>query len=88
MPDVAAVVDCWRRYHEVSILIAAGGEGRCLGSHPRTKVSMTIMRPPQHGHGCGRTRGWSSAASGVSGCFAGAGTAPAPFSPMIQQLAQ
>jgi hypothetical protein len=76
MPDVAAVVDRWRRYHDVSILIAAGGgEGRCLGSQPRAKVSMTIMRPPQHGHGCGRTRGWSSVASGVSGCFAGAGTA-------------
>jgi hypothetical protein len=35
----------------VSILIAAGaGEGRCLGLQPRAKVSMIIMRPPQHGH--------------------------------------
>jgi hypothetical protein len=40
----------------VSILIAAGtGVGRCLGSQPRAKVSMMIMRPPQHGHGRGST---------------------------------
>jgi hypothetical protein len=37
----------------VSILIVAGaGVGRCLGWHPRSKVSMMIMRPPQRGHGC------------------------------------
>jgi hypothetical protein len=74
MPGVATVVaDRWRRHHEVSILIAAGGgEGRCLGSHPRAKVSMTIMRPPQHGQRCGSTRGSSIAALGGSLCFAGA----------------
>ena len=34
----------WRRYHDVSILIGAGaGVGRCFGSQPRAKVSMTIM---------------------------------------------
>jgi hypothetical protein len=38
------------RHHEVSILISAGtGVGRCLGAQPRAKVSMMIMRPPQHG---------------------------------------
>src|ERR1035437_3664522 len=77
MPGVATVVvDRWRRHHEVLILIAAGGgEGRCLGSHPRAKVSMTIVRPPQHGHGRGSMRGSSIAALGGSGCFVGAGTA-------------
>src|SRR5258705_7254901 len=39
--------------HDVSILItavdAAGREG---GEEARWNVSMTIMRPPQHGHGC------------------------------------
>ena len=50
MTGVAAVVDRWRRHHEVSILIAAGaGVGRCFGSQPRAKVSMMIMRPPQQG---------------------------------------
>jgi erythromycin esterase-like protein len=48
--SVGTAIDRRRRDHEVSILIAAGGgEGRCSGSHPRAKVSMTIMRPPQHG---------------------------------------
>jgi len=38
----------------VSILIIAGaGAGPCFGSQPRAKVSMTIMRPPQQGHGRG-----------------------------------
>jgi hypothetical protein len=58
MPGVAMGVDRRRRHHEVSILIAAGGgEGRYLGLHPRAKVSMMIMRPPQHGHGRGSTPG-------------------------------
>ena len=39
----------WRS-HDVSILITTG-VGRCLGSQPRAKTSMTIMRPPQQGHG-------------------------------------
>jgi hypothetical protein len=41
----------------VSILIAAGGVGRYFGSQPRAKVSMMIMRLPQHGHGRGSARG-------------------------------
>jgi hypothetical protein len=46
----------------VSIPIAAGeGVGRWFGSQPGAKVSMMIMRPPQHGHGRGSTGGWSSA---------------------------
>src|SRR4051794_40277542 len=38
--------------HEVSILMALIGavDWRC-GIAPRSKTSMTIMRPPQHGHG-------------------------------------
>ena len=40
------------RGHEVSILMALIGavDWRC-GIAPRSKVSMMIMRPPQHGHG-------------------------------------
>ena len=49
--------------HDVSILL---GVGRHLGSQPRAKTSITIMRAPQCGHGQRSTRG----ASGViSGCF-------------------
>src|SRR5215469_9035169 len=40
--------------HDVSILISVG---RQLGWQPGAKVSMTIMRAPQHGHGYGSTRG-------------------------------
>ena len=49
--------------------------GRCFGSQPRAKVSMMIMRPPQHGHGRGSTRGSSIAAVGASGCSGRDGTA-------------
>jgi hypothetical protein len=39
--------------HDVSILITAvDGAGRKRGEEPRWNVSMMIMRPPQHGHGC------------------------------------
>ena len=45
-----------RRAHDVSILIIDGWRvGRCLGWQPGAKVSMTIMRPPQHGQGRGST---------------------------------
>ena len=47
----------------------AAGTGVGLGSQPRAKVSMMIMRPPQQGHGRGSTRGPLSVASGVSGSF-------------------
>ena len=36
--------------HDVSILL---GVGRHLGSQPRAKTSITIMRAPQRGHGQG-----------------------------------
>jgi len=40
------------RDHEVSILMTATvGAGRYRGSRPRSKVSIMIIRPPQHGHG-------------------------------------
>ena len=46
------------RVHDVSILMTmAAGDGLCLGAWPRAKTSMTIMRPPQQGHGRGSTRG-------------------------------
>jgi hypothetical protein len=61
MALVTAVVDRRRWSHDVSILIAAGaGVGRCFGSQPRSKVSMTIMRAPQHGHGRGSTHSISA----------------------------
>ena len=50
-----------RLAHDVSILF---GVGRHFGSQPGAKVSMTIMRAPQHGHGQGNTRGASEALSG------------------------
>src|SRR6516162_11936704 len=55
-----------RLAHDVSILISVG---RQLGWQPRAKVSMTIMRAPQHGHGYGSTRGVSGDAT--SGCSGG-----------------
>ena len=48
---------CERRdlNHDVSILISPSEKPR--EARPRSKVSITIIRPPQHGHGCVRTRG-------------------------------
>jgi hypothetical protein len=46
------------RAHDVSIQITATtGEARCRGMVPRSKISMTIMRPPQRGHGHGSALG-------------------------------
>ena len=54
--------------HEVSILMATVvADGRWCGWQPGAKASMMIMRLPQHGHGCGSTRGSSIAAFGGSG---------------------
>ena len=51
--------------HDVSTML---GIGHHLGSQPRAKASITIMRAPQRGHGQGSTR----RASGViSGCSCG-----------------
>src|SRR5215472_4058183 len=61
MASVTGLVDRWWRHHEVSIPIAAVADaGWCLGWQPRAKVSMMIMRPPQHRQGRGSTRGWSA----------------------------
>ena len=41
------------RDHDVSILIpTVDAAGPARGEEPRWNVSMTIMRPPQQGHGC------------------------------------
>ncbi len=40
----------------MSVQIGAAPSGRYRGMDPQAKTSMTIMRPPQHGHGRGRTR--------------------------------
>src|SRR6516165_3862179 len=58
--------------HDVSILISVG---RQLGWQPGAKVSMTIMRSPQHGHGYGSRRGVSGATSGASCGWASGGAA-------------
>src|SRR6516164_4550554 len=58
--------------HDVSILISVG---RQLGWQPRAKVSMTIMRAPQHGQRYGSTRGVSGATSGASCGWASGGAA-------------
>jgi len=42
-------MDLWDRRHGLAIPVASVGGAR--GSLPRSKVSMTIMRPPQQGHG-------------------------------------
>jgi len=47
--------------HDVSLAV---GVGRHLGSQPRAKTSMTIMRAPQRGHGQRSARGASGVASG------------------------
>ena len=50
--------------HEVSILMAIIGAARPVARRwPRSKVSMTIMRPPQHGQG---VRSLSSSLASVS----------------------
>ena len=70
---LAASLSC-KRAHDVSILIATAviAVGQCLGSPPRSKVSMMIMRPPQHGHGRGN-RGSSVGSAGGSGALTGSG---------------
>jgi len=57
------------RRHDVSILI--GLDGRVLGVEPRSKISMTIMRPPQHGHGDECVSGSSALASASLGSSSG-----------------
>jgi hypothetical protein len=58
--------------HDVSILL---GAGRHLGSQPRAKTSITIMRAPQRGHGQGSARGVSGVLSGgFCGSAAGGAT--------------
>ena len=47
--------------HDVSILISFAEKPR--GARPRSNVSMTIMRPPQHGHGCEGAVGSASSPS-------------------------
>src|SRR6516162_7917141 len=51
--------------HDVSTML---GIGHHLGSQPRAKASITIMRAPQRGHGQGSTR---RAFGVISGCSCG-----------------
>ena len=62
----------WGIYcHEVSILMTAGiGDGWWRGVEPRSKISMTIMRPPQQGQGQERASvvpGSTTVSSSISG---------------------
>jgi hypothetical protein len=50
--------------HELSIRIRIRGVGRCRGAQPRSNVSMTIIRPPQHGQGY--EDGWGSPSSAAA----------------------
>ena len=56
--------------HDVSTVL---GIGRQLGSQPRAKTSITIMRAPQREHGHGSTRRASGVMSGCS-CGSAGGT--------------
>ena len=53
------------RRHDVSMVKVLGG--RILGVEPRSKVSMMIMRPPQHGHGSACIGGSSALGSASVG---------------------
>jgi hypothetical protein len=72
--EIAAGVGPAHRNGEVATLKAVWlidvstlrGIGRHLGWQPRANTSITIMRPPQRGHGQGSTRGVSTAISGCS----------------------
>ena len=59
--------------HDVSIVL---GAGRHLGSQPRAKTSMTIMRVPQGGHGQRSARGASGVISGCCRGSAAGGSSP------------
>jgi len=59
--------------HDVSIVL---GVGRHLGSHPRAKTSITIMRAPRRGHGERSTRVASGVTSGFCFGLASGGSAP------------
>jgi hypothetical protein len=50
--------------HELSIWV--GIVGRSRGAHPRSKVSIMIMRPPQQGQGCESVRASTSPVPPVS----------------------
>src|SRR5918994_3769564 len=52
--------------HAASVLTPGSDRGGSRGPPPRSKVSTTIMRPPQHGHG-GR---WSVGAVAVASVVA------------------
>jgi len=55
--------------HDVSIrILAGGGDGRCRGVSPRSKISMMRMGPPQHGQFLTGASGCVSAVS-AGACF-------------------
>src|SRR5918994_5264124 len=62
--------------HAASVLTPGSGDGGSRGPPPRSKVSTTIMRPPQHGHGGRWSVGAAAAALVVaSGAVSGSGAA-------------
>src|ERR671919_349799 len=63
----------WWGRHEVSIPVATSEVvGRCCGWQPASNVSMTIMRPPQQGHGVGSA--FDAAAGGGGSSLISSGT--------------
>jgi len=44
--------------HDTAVPVQAGDDGGARAWAARPKISMTIMRPPQHGHGCEGAFGW------------------------------
>ncbi len=71
--------------HDVSCP-TGDGEARCRGVVPRAKNSMTIMRPPQHGHGVGQMRGALSTGAVGSGFGPAFGTARSSRAVVIASL--
>jgi hypothetical protein len=70
-PTLGEVVTASSRHstrgHDVSILMTLTGPvGRRRGDEPRSKISIAIMRPPQHGQGC---EGGSATDSRVTRCL-------------------
>ena len=56
---------CSCRVHDTAAPVQAGDDGGARALAPRPKISMMIMRPPQHGHG-GRTSVRFGAVSSVT----------------------
>ena len=73
--------------HDVSIPMMVTEGCRYRGCIPRSKNSMTIMRPPQHGHG-GKSFSAGSSWLGLAGVSAGGGAEPSSWRSRAMLAAQ